>query len=244
MTNMYLVNPYLRCNKSRINEIRKIKGKCAISLEENIFYPGGGGQPHDKGSIYFEDQEHRVEKVQKIDKKDFLILSHDADITLRNLINAEIDWDRRFSYMRCHTAAHVLMRAIKNNVENYVPNGINIAESGDSFIVKFKGNWNSTPENGSKFVELANDIIRRDLNVAIKNYKSISEAINEYKLLYRGPSDMPGDIRLIIIEGWDANPCGGTHVSHLQEVGGLGLIDIGNHEITVSLIDDKGDENA
>jgi alanyl-tRNA synthetase len=238
MTEVYLTNPYLRYIKTKVKDLRKIKGRYAISLEENIFYPGGGGQLPDKGFINLEDSpKYQVARILRADKKVFLILSEDIDFSINDLVDAEIDWIRRFSYMRCHTATHVFMGAVKRNLLDYDPDCINIPEGGNMFTIRFKSNWINTLEMGNMLIESSNQVICVNKKVIAKNYKMLSEATKEYRELYRGPGPkrFSGDVRLVIIDGWDANPCAGPHVNTLGEIGELCLKSIGDREISISL---------
>jgi Ser-tRNA(Ala) deacylase AlaX len=243
MVDIYLINSYSKGVNTTVKEIRKSKKKPAISLEENIFYPGGGGQPPDIGTVYFEDSSQiPIYRVLKMDGEIFLALSQSREVSIDDHVYAKIDWNKRYAYMRCHTAAHVVMGTIRRNIENYTPDGISISEGGDCVTVKFKGYWTRSEKEAKQFIEVANEMIRKDSKVIIKTYKSISVAINEFNEIYRGPRKFSGEVRIVIIDSWDANPCGGTHVNHLGEIEYLELVSFGNQDVTFSLKEKGGED--
>lgn len=236
MVNTYLTNSYSKNIETVVENVRKIKNKTAISLRENIFYPGGGGQLPDKGVVCFEgSSEIPVLRVLKISGEVFLSLSLSREVSIGESVNARIDWSRRYEYMRCHTAAHVVMSAIRRNIENYSAAGVNIAEKGGLVTVKFDGYWAKNEKKAKEFIEIANKVIRKDGSIIMKTYKNIAEATSEYSDIYRGPREFKKEARIIIIDEWDANPCGGTHVKRLKELGELKLASFEDQEITFSL---------
>jgi len=178
-------------------------------------------------------------RVLNLNDKVFLSLPTSEQISIGDPIHAEIDWNRRYAYMQCHTAAHVVMGVLKREVQNYSPIGINISETGDIVTAKFNGSWRRQMEDAKSFIERANEIIGRDINITIDTYKDISAAVNKYNEIYRGPREFSGEVRIITINGWDANPCGGTHVKHTGEIGYLRLVNFGIQEIAFSLIRDE-----
>jgi len=236
MIEVYWLDPYKREINTRVKDVRKVKKNVAISLEENIFYPGGGGQPPDKGYIVLEEGGPIfISKLLKIGSEVFLILPISEEISINTPVYAKIDWNRRYKHMRCHTAAHVVMGAIRRKVKNYNPAGINILDDGESVIVKFRGDWSAYEDEAKQIIKIANDVISRDLKVITEIYGNISKAIEKYEDIYRGPRNLTGEIRIVAIEGWDANPCGGTHVRRLKEIGELRYVRHNEQEITFSI---------
>lgn len=235
MVKIYWIESYKRDINTRVKDISKVKKRVAVPLEENIFYPGGGGQPPDKGYIVLEDrQSFSISKMIKINDEVFWFCLS-LGRYLYTPVYAKIDWDRRYKHMRCHTAAHVVMGAIRRKIGDYNPVGINILDSGGSVTVKFRGNWRPCEDKAKQIIKIANEVISRNLKVVTEIHKNISEAIERYKEIYRGPQNLTGEIRIVVIEGWDANPCGGTHVRHLKEIGELQYVHHNDQEITFSI---------
>lgn len=236
MVILYLTDSYVQNVTTRIEDVCIIKKKIAISLEKNIFYPGGGGQPSDEGFISFsKSQTIPISKIIKMHGKIFLLLPNEQMISSGESVRAIINWDRRYAYMRCHTAAHVLMGAIKRNVKNYSPAGIDISEAGNTVLVKFKGDWSKDEGCAKYIIDVANEIISKDREVIAKTYSTILEAISEYGDIYRGPIEVSGEVRIVIVANWDANPCGGTHVKYLGEIGEIMLLNCSDESIVFYL---------
>ena len=220
MNNIYLEDSYRDEIATIVEGVRVVKGKPALSFSENIYYPGGGGQPADLGYVETEAGEHcEIARVVKMDGKIYACLANNKPINVGDQVKLVIDMKRRKSYMRYHTAAHVLMGSLRRVVKNYEPNGVDISEGGNTCRVMFFGTWSCSTDEVDQVLRLANDIIRENRAVISEEWSTLDSAMQKYSELYRGPLSMNGAIRLVIIEGWDANPCGGTHVSHLSEIG-------------------------
>jgi alanyl-tRNA synthetase len=237
LTNIYLDNSYQKEVTTDIIEKRTIKKKTSIVLQDNIFYPGGGGQPFDKGIIEIDsNKKFQVTKVIKLDGKIYICFDENFDFKLFSKVTAYLDWNRRYKYMRCHTAAHALMGALRVNILNYSPNGIEISEDGSNILIKFFGDWDGTKMSLEKLIKLANNIIQNKSTVFSEKFSSLSDAINKFKEIYRGPQNLEGQVRVIVINEWDANPCGGTHVENIIEVGNIKLLSYDKNILKVTIV--------
>lgn len=100
---LFQTDAYLRSIEA---EVVAINGS-ATALTATVFYPGGGGQPHDCGQLMAGGQTWRVLKVWR----EGAIVWHQVQTespTVGTGIRAELDWDRRYALMRTHTALHIL----------------------------------------------------------------------------------------------------------------------------------------
>jgi Ser-tRNA(Ala) deacylase AlaX len=236
MDNLYLTDAYCREVNTSVEEVRTIKKKTAVCLTDNIFYPGGGGQPPDTGSLGLGSGAIvPVVRVLKLDGKVFACLSSVADVHAGDNVHAVLDWPKRYAYMQYHTAAHIVMGAIRRKVANYEPEGIEIAEDASSCTANFSGQWQRSDAVMLEIEQLANAQIRNSAKVEVITHASLGEAIEKYGDIYRGPSSLAGPVRIIIAAGWDANPCGGTHVRSTDEVGEIRLTEFGDNYVTMQL---------
>src|SRR3977135_1202488 len=89
-----------------------------VRLDRSIFYPTGGGQPGDTGSLRWDGGEARIVDAVKADGADVLhVLPPDAPRpAVGTKLHSTLDWDRRLLHMRMHTALHVMSAVIKGNV--------------------------------------------------------------------------------------------------------------------------------
>ena len=201
-----------------------------IELDQTIFYPMGGGQPGDTGSITAPDGTMlRVIDTRK--EKSTGQIRHQLDTDQHGLepgdhVKTAIDWERRFRHMRMHTSMHLLGSLVPVPVTG---GAVGAAKSRLDFDL------------GEHQID--KDDLTRRLNKLVTgshpvNFGSISEAeLDERPELVRTMSVQPprgaGEIRTVTVEGVDYQPCGGTHVNNTSEIG----------VVRVSKIENKGKRN-
>ena len=201
-----------------------------IELDQTIFYPMGGGQPGDTGSVTAPDGTMlRVIDTRK-DRSTGQI-RHQLDTDQHGLapgdrVNTSIDWERRYRHMRMHTSMHLLGSLVPVPVTG---GAVGAAKSRLDFDL------------GEHQID--KDDLTRRLNKLVTgshpvNFGSISEAeLDERPELVRTMSVQPprgaGEIRTVTVEGVDYQPCGGTHVNNTSEIG----------VVRVSKIENKGKRN-
>src|SRR2546430_8122586 len=101
---LYLNDPYLRSFRARLVELRELGGKPAALLEKTAFYPEGGGQPGDRGTL----GPARVEDTQEREGAVLHVLDRPLPA---GEYDAELDWARRFDHMQQHHGQHLLSAA-------------------------------------------------------------------------------------------------------------------------------------
>lgn len=198
-----------------------------VYLDRTVFYPTGGGQPGDTGTLRDADgREYRVVDTMKSDQGIAHVLDDDAVAPATgDRVTAEIDWARRYRLMKMHTCMHVLSYV--------VPLGVTGGSIRDgSARLDF-----DAPEPLDK-----EDIDRR-LNDAIRTGAAVGkrwisdEELDAQPELVKTLSVQPprgsGRIRLIEIDGLDLQPCGGTHLENINEIG----------PVRVKKIEKKGKHN-
>jgi len=237
MLELYQREPYATSVKTRVVEVMTMKKRPAVALAENILYPGGGGQPCDTGWLSLSDG-RRVGAVRalKYNGRIWAALAEDAQVAAGDEVTAEVDWQRRYRNMRYHTASHVLMAALSKVLIDYAARGIEIAEDGSSSTVRFEGSWPGEQEAALEQVAAANRVVTEGRAVKVVEYDTLAEAIAEHGGLCRGPREMKGPVSIIIIKGWDANPCGGTHVRNTGEIGAIELVDFSRERMVFRLV--------
>ncbi|MFL2763328.1 MAG: alanine--tRNA ligase-related protein, partial [Dehalococcoidia bacterium] len=94
---------YLKQCKSKVSEVNDY----GVILDQTVFYPGGGGQPSDKGRLKIDNNEFVVKNLKKIDGQIVHVIEGPKpEVGLE--VDAIIDWDHRYKLMRTHTALHIL----------------------------------------------------------------------------------------------------------------------------------------
>jgi misacylated tRNA(Ala) deacylase len=200
-----------------------------VVLDRTLFYPEGGGQLGDQGVLLLADG--RELKVQDSRKGavpgDVIHHLADAALTLTpgTRLKGRIDWERRHRFMRMHTCLHLLSAVIVAPVtggavgDGYGRLDFDLPESPDQAEVQ----------------EKLNALIRQDDPVS---FRWISEAeLDAHPELVKTMSVQPprghGQVRLVEVAGIDLQPCGGTHVRRIGEIGA----------VLISKVEKKGKQN-
>src|SRR5579859_4093506 len=103
---VYLRDPYVTAFRARVVELREVEGKPAAVLDQSAFYPEGGGQPGDRGTL-------GAAKVLDTQERDGEVL-HLLDRPLAlGEVDAQVDWQRRFDHMQQHHGQHLLSAAFE-----------------------------------------------------------------------------------------------------------------------------------
>ena len=194
-----------------------------VRLDRSIFYPTGGGQPGDTGSLRWDGGEARIVDAVKADGADMLhILAPDAPRpAVGTKVRTNLDWDRRLLHMRMHTALHVMSAVIKGNVTG-----------GQVGADKSRLDFNLEGEVPAKewVTEEINKLIALDRPVTPQwiTDEELAARPELVKTMSVRPPMGAGRVRLLAIEGIDLQACGGTHVARTGEIGRVECIKIEN----------------
>ncbi len=185
----------------------RVSGWTGVVLNRTAFYPTGGGQPGDAGTL------NGARVVECIDDGDKGVLHvvQGAAPARDGIVHGRIDWPRRLDHIQQHTGQHILSQAFVT-LFNAPTKSFRVGDLSCEIDVELK---NSTTEIIERAVELANNVIWEDRAITIRNVTS-SEAA---ELSLRKEPAREGELRLIEIEGFDLTPCGGTHAYRTGEVG-------------------------
>ena len=233
MIKLFEENPYIKEFETQIINLDKENN--LIELEKTAFYGKGGGQPGDSGTLITELE--TIEVIETLKKEDALLhqVKSINNLKIGTLIKGKIDWDKRYKFMRMHTALHLLCAV--------VPMGVTGGQIGE---LKSRLDFNADANSINK------EEIQKKLNQVLKNdhkiiYKWIgSEELEKKPELIRTMSVKPpktnGKIRLVKIGNIDLQPCGGTHVENTSEIGSIIIGKIENkgkmnRRINISLSD-------
>ena len=221
-TKLYLDNIEAAYNTKFTAKVISIDGN-KIGLDRTLFYPIGGGQNWDTGKIITSNEELQVSEVRGRNLVEHHV-NTDHNLTVGDEIIGEIDWDRRYSHMRMHTAQHLMSGLAYELFDGTrtVGNQINVSHSRIDF------NPISFDESMIKELsESANQYIRESTKV----YESIMtrEEINSIMPEDRTNMDLlpksVKDLRVITIGNeFDLCPCAGTHVANLSEIGDITIV--------------------
>lgn len=196
-----------------------------IALDATVFYPGGGGQMPDKGSLSWEDYPEQIEaSVIAVSKRDDVIwhLLTCAPPPVGTMVVGTIDWDFRYKMMRTHTALHILCGVIWKEF------GVQVT-GGQMYPDKARMDFAMEGLNKDRIAYIEqriNEAVAADY--PIKVYRLPREKAFAIPDLVRTrinllPPDIE-EVRIVEIVGLDLQADGGTHVSHTSEVGGIKIV--------------------
>ncbi|MEM4577052.1 MAG: alanine--tRNA ligase [Candidatus Nezhaarchaeales archaeon] len=198
-------------------------GEGYVILDKTCFYPRGGGQDADRGFLLFENS--RIEVVDVVKIGDVVVHVVKGNIPEGALVKGEVDAERRMGLMRHHTATHILLEAIRRVLGSHVwqAGAQKMPDRAHLDVTHYKG---VTNDQLKLIEELANDVILRNLPVRA-SFVEREKAEEKYGFeIYQG-GVVPGrTVRVIEIEGWNAQACGGTHVRSTGEVGLIKIVKV------------------
>src|SRR5262252_228077 len=182
-------------------------GAIAVILDRTAFYPTGGGQPNDTGTL----GQARVVDCIDAENEGVLHLIQGPTPEAGELVHGRIDALRRLDHMQQHTGQHILSAAFVK-LFDAATRSFRVMEHECEIDVDLN---DPTDEKIEQAVDLANQTIWANLPVEIREVSSAEAA----SLPLRKESAREGELRLIEIAGFDLTPCGGTHANATGEVG-------------------------
>ncbi|MBA2345830.1 MAG: alanyl-tRNA editing protein [Rubrobacter sp.] len=210
---LFLEDAYLREFEARVV---KLDGR-EIVLDRTVFYPGGGGQPSDRGTLGVGPVHARVVDVRREGSRILHVLDIAIPDTVRDL-RGEIDWERRHAHMRFHTALHVLSGVIWKSFGAKVTGGQMRADRA-RMDFSFLGEW--TADVVAEIERLTNEALAEERPVKVYELPR-EEALKNPALIRTQINLVPErvkTIRIVEIDGLDTQADGGTHVANTEEVG-------------------------
>ncbi len=192
-----------------------------VVLDRTAFYPGGGGQPADRGTLGVGPIEANVVDTRRDGGRIVHVLERAIPETVREL-KGVLGWERRYAHMRYHTALHVLSGVIWQNFGAKVTGGQMRADRA-RMDFSFPKEW--TAGVVREIERLANEALAEGRPVRV--YELPREKALENPDLIRTQVNLVPErvrvVRVVEVEGIDAQADGGTHVANTREVGEIEL---------------------
>ncbi|MBU3941385.1 MAG: hypothetical protein KKF74_00565 [Nanoarchaeota archaeon] len=208
--------PFLHEKNASVTNIEEKDGFLLVELDDTVFYPAGGGQPCDTGTIrnnYFEG------KVVDVSKKDGKIIHKvkvvDGTLKINDNVTCEHSVKKRISLVRMHSGEHVFMGALLKTIKDIKVNKVRLDEDESSLFVICE---NLTWERIFEAEKLANKIIKENRDIIVKEVtKEEAKSIKGLRIkLDRIKSDK---IRLVEVNNHDIAACAGTHALKTDFIG-------------------------
>lgn len=208
---LFLHDSYLREFDARVAAVEENR----VALDRTAFYAGGGGQPADTGSLQWNGRTGRVVDV----RKDAEQVWHTVEGEVPSPgapVRGALDWERRFDIMRHHSALHVLVGVVYKTFNAMVTGG---AIYPDRARMDFSLEDLSKDRVGTIEAE-ANRVIQEHRRILVRFLSR--EEFERSDLVRLAKNLIPAqirEVRVIEIEGFDAQADGGTHVANTSEIG-------------------------
>ncbi len=223
---LYLDDPYLRAFDAEV--VACVDGWCALGC--TAFYPGGGGQPCDRGELRAADEAVPVAEVRE-DEGGRIWHRVDRDLAPGTAVRGALDWPYRHALMRHHGLMHVVNTVARQRYEGVIT-GVQIGPERsriDFRLARF------SREQLPDFEGAVNDALSRRLPVASSfisedEFRRRPELVRTLNVF---PPVVAGRVRIVEIQGFDVQACGGTHVHSTAEIG----------RARIDKFDNKGKDN-
>lgn len=187
----------------------------AIILDRTVFYPMGGGQPGDTGTLQWQGGSAPVVDTRYGEDGEIRHLVADGTElpTVGTAVTATVDWDRRYLHMRMHTALHLL-----GSVLQYGVTGGNISSSKSRLDFDMEDTVDKEQVNAGlkSLVDGGHAVTSRWITDA-----ELAAQPELVRTMSVQPPKGAGQVRLLEIDGVDLQPCGGTHLRNTSEVGNV-----------------------
>ena len=213
---LYYATPYVKTFMCTVEScVQNKKGTWDAVLNQTAFYPEGGGQPSDTGTL------NGVKVLHVSEKGETIIHELEAPLEEGTLAEGVIDWQKRYDNMQQHTGEHIFSGLVH---KHFGYDNVGFHMGTDEVTVDFNGVL--TQEQLDDLEDEANQLIYDNVPVHVF-YPSEEELA---QLDYRSKKELTGAVRIVEIPGGDICACCGTHVETTGEVGIIKLRTIINYK--------------
>lgn len=209
---LYYIDSHLTEFTARVVDVAATgDDRVSVTLDRTAFYPTGGGQPFDTGAI----GAARVIDCIDAESEGVQHIIDGRPPQLGATLDCRVDWSRRLDHLQQHTAQHILSQAFVK-LFNAETRGFRIMDAYAEIDVALDEPSDSRITEG---VELANRIVWQ--NRPVRVHFATAGEVAQRGLHLRKISKRAGALRIIEIEDFDANACGGTHARATGEIGSI-----------------------
>lgn len=201
---LYYADPFLKTFTATVLDCQPGKNGFVVTLDRTAFYPEGGGQPADQGSL-------DGAAVTDVHEKNGVVLHNvDSAVEIGKTVTGVIDWARRFDHMQQHSGEHICSGLICGRCHC---DNVGFHMGTDMVTIDFNADipWEELLEIEAQ----ANQYIYEDHPIDIQFHRGAElDAID-----YRSKKPLEGDVRIVAFPGADCCACCGTHVLRSGQVG-------------------------
>ena len=201
---LYYADPFLKTFTATVLDCQSGKGGFVVTLNRTAFYPEGGGQPADHGTL-------DGAAVLDVHEKGGVIFHHvDSAVEIGKTVTGTIDWARRLDHMQQHSGEHICSGLI---CRRFRCDNVGFHMGAEIVTIDFNADisWEALLEIEAQ----ANQYIYKDHPIEIQLHREVElDAID-----YRSKKPLEGDVRIVTFPGADCCACCGTHVLRSGQVG-------------------------
>lgn len=211
MEKLYEANPFLTQFSATVESCIQSKKGWDVILDQTAFYPEGGGQPYDVGTL------GGVQVLEVHEREDRVVHTCDAPLEVGATVEGKIDWDRRFDLMQHHSGEHIVSGIAHSK---WGCDNVGFHMGADVITIDL-----NTLIDEAQLQELENDVNRyiwEDHPIQI-DFPSPEEL---EVLPYRSKKALTGRVRIVSFPGADMCACCGTHVATSGQVGLVKLLSV------------------
>ena len=194
------------CRRFQAKVVSCVPGKHGfdVVLDKTAFYPEGGGQPGDTGTL------SGVRVTDTHEAKGEIVHYCEKPLDAGSVVEGEIDWEHRFGLMQLHSGEHILSGIVHRR---FGYDNVGFHMGADMVTIDFSGML--TEEDLRSIEREANEIVWENRPVTIA-FPPEEELPN---IPYRSKKALTGDVRIVTVENADICACCGTHVTRTGEIG-------------------------
>ncbi|WP_440008934.1 alanyl-tRNA editing protein [Halomicrococcus sp. SG-WS-1] len=217
--NLSAVEPYVTEFEATVESI---DGR-AIALEQTYFYPEGGGQPADRGTLNGAE----VTDVQKQEGETRHVLGTEPELGVGDTVTARIDDEFRTYCMRAHTASHLVYGAGRQLFDDHGYGGFDIGP--EKTRLDFETDRDPNDVDPLTVERMVNEVVWDGRAVDWRDV-DVDRARERDDVVFNLSDDTEWSdtVRIVEIDDWDIAACGGTHVRNTSEIGPITVLDVSN----------------
>ena len=208
---LFDTDPYQKEFTAMVRSCTEEKGAWAVVLDRTAFYPEGGGQPGDRGTL------GGVTVTDTRERDGDVVHLCNAPLPVGETVAGAIDWERRFDLMQQHSGEHIVSGIICGM---FGCDNVGFHLGADVVVIDF--NAPIPAERLADIERLANEVIWENRPILV-SYPA-PEALRE--LVYRSKKALSGRVRIVECPGADRCACCGTHVKSAGELGLVKLLSV------------------
>ena len=206
----------LVCDNNRVDSVQAGQA-CSLIVEKTPFYVACGGQVDDQGTITFGTHHTMLTGLQKVDEAIVISCIAPTNISVGDVVEMRVDEQARLHTMKNHTATHLLQAALQSILGKQVKQAGSVVTS-DYLRFDYTYHQPMSAEHIKQVENLVNQIIWDNITVSI-DHTTLKDAVSRGIIAFFGDKYNPDAVRAVVIPGFSAELCGGTHVRATGDIG-------------------------